>query len=356
MSIEFASSREEELLTNGIVDEFEFDFLLQDASHLVVYQIDVETREPTLLVRDTDYTVEFDPTEEGGSITTTNVLATGVSILMLRVVPLKQETVLNNDGGALPKVHEATFDYLMSAIQQLEERLDRTFCTPVTEGVTGGGIIIENFTGETVEGLPGDDGAGYGGTSASSLAIASSGSKAFVTQEGLAYVVGSRIRAASAAAPTVDWMEGIVTAYATNTLTVTMDLSAGSGTHTDWNLSIAGARGSVGPAGPTGVTLTGYTGHIINPENDTIGLDLYTLGAGTIDFIKTILSGGTATVKLKINGSDVTGSSHGATTSIGTGTCTAANTFAVGDHIEMVISSVSSAADLEWSVKVSLTP
>lgn len=95
-------------------------------------------------------------------------------------------------------------------------------------------------------GSTGATGAGYGGTSTTSLAIGT-GSKAFTTAAGKAWVAGSRVRAASNADPDGDWMEGVVSSYSGTTLTVLMDLVAGSGTHTDWNLTLGGERGATGP-------------------------------------------------------------------------------------------------------------
>jgi hypothetical protein len=91
----------------------------------------------------------------------------------------------------------------------------------------------------------------FGGDSATDFAIGV-GSKAFTTQEGLAYTVGSRVRIASLADPTVDYMEGVVTAYAGTTLTILVDLAAGAGNHTDWVFSLAGERGAIGAGGPAG--------------------------------------------------------------------------------------------------------
>ena len=94
---------------------------------------------------------------------------------------------------------------------------------------------------------------GYGGTSATSLAIGL-GSKVFTTQSSLAYN-GARVRAASAANLN-NFMEGVAT-YSGTTLTMTCDTVGGSGTHADWLFSVAGqqgATGSTGPAGPTGPT------------------------------------------------------------------------------------------------------
>jgi hypothetical protein len=93
----------------------------------------------------------------------------------------------------------------------------------------------------------GTNGAGYYATSATSFAIGG-GSDAFTTQAGLAYTAGARVRASSAANP-ANYMEGVVTAYSGTTLTVTIDHVGGSGTHTDWNLNLAGDVGATGADG-----------------------------------------------------------------------------------------------------------
>lgn len=90
-------------------------------------------------------------------------------------------------------------------------------------------------------GNTGPTGAGYGGTSTTSLAIGT-GSKVFTTQAGLAYTNGARVRASSAA-NTANWMEGVVT-YSGTTLTMTSDKTGGSGTLADWNLNVAGQPGA----------------------------------------------------------------------------------------------------------------
>lgn len=90
-------------------------------------------------------------------------------------------------------------------------------------------------------GLTGATGAGYGGTSTTSLAIGT-GSKVFTTQAGLAYTNGARVRASSAA-NTSNWMEGVVT-YSGTTLTMTSSKTSGSGTFADWNLNVVGEPGA----------------------------------------------------------------------------------------------------------------
>src|SRR3569833_17322 len=90
-------------------------------------------------------------------------------------------------------------------------------------------------------GLTGPQGAGYGGTSPTSLAIGS-GAKAFTTQVGLAYQACARVRATSTADAT-KWMEGVAT-YAGTTLTITVDKVNGSGTFASWNFNIVGQPGT----------------------------------------------------------------------------------------------------------------
>lgn len=95
----------------------------------------------------------------------------------------------------------------------------------------------------------------------------------------------------------------------------------------------------------------GFGGRIAGTlSNATTTIELYAAAAATITFLKTQLSAGTATVSLAINGTPVTGSSVSATTSVVSGTCSAANTVAAGDKITIVVASVSSAADLDFTV------
>jgi hypothetical protein len=72
-------------------------------------------------------------------------------------------------------------------------------------------------------------------TSTTSLLI-ETGSKAFTVASGLAYVVGQRVRATSAA-NSANFMEGVIASYSSTTLTVTVDATSGSGTLADWNIT-----------------------------------------------------------------------------------------------------------------------
>lgn len=107
--------------------------------------------------------------------------------------------------------------------------------------------------GVSIIGPPGPTGPTYAGTSTTSVALGT-GSKTITTQMGLAYVVGARVRATSAANPTTHYMEGVVAAYNSGTgdLSFTSDkLGAGTGTRADWSINVAG---DVGPKGDTGAS------------------------------------------------------------------------------------------------------
>ncbi|WP_251279096.1 hypothetical protein, partial [Enterobacter hormaechei] len=52
------------------------------------------------------------------SVTFNTAPADGVSILIVRVVPLDQPTDITNQGAFLPEIHEDAFDYRVMQMQQ----------------------------------------------------------------------------------------------------------------------------------------------------------------------------------------------------------------------------------------------
>jgi hypothetical protein len=78
------------------------------------------------------------------------------------------------------------------------------------------------------------------------------GNQTFQTQTGRIFVPGAKIIVNSGANPTVDYMWGSVVSYTGNELIVDVDVISGSGTHSDWLLSVSGERGIVGPQGIQG--------------------------------------------------------------------------------------------------------
>lgn len=158
---------------------------------------------------------------------------------------------------------------------------------PTSEGANGDFYIrtTTNFiygpkaagswpAGTSLVGPTGATGPGYLATSATSLLIAT-GSKVFTTQAGLAYSVGARVRASSAADP-LDYMEGLVASYSGTTLTVTVDLIGGSGTDADWKINLAGNPGIDGTDGDTT-----YPASVAVPAGATANIDWSLLTTAT---------------------------------------------------------------------------
>jgi len=85
------------------------------------------------------------------------------------------------------------------------------------------------------------------GTSSTSVAIAT-GSKAFTTQASKFFTVGNFLLIASDA-DEANYMHGQVTAYSGTSLTVNVIDTGGSGTFTDWVITLSGTRGAVGATG-----------------------------------------------------------------------------------------------------------
>ena len=93
-------------------------------------------------------------------------------------------------------------------------------------------------------------------TSASSVSVGT-GTKSFTLAEVVPVQVGQFATMASAADPTGTFMHGQVTAWNSSTRALEMNVTyaVGSGSASDWRLSIAGPRGATGAS--TGVDING---------------------------------------------------------------------------------------------------
>ncbi len=90
-------------------------------------------------------------------------------------------------------------------------------------------------------GAQGVPGPAYGGTSSTSLTVGT-GTKTFVTQSGLAWVVGNVVRLASGAA----YMEGAISAYTATSMTLNAVKFSGTGTLAAWVLGPPGGADGTG--------------------------------------------------------------------------------------------------------------
>lgn len=113
----------------------------------------------------------------------------------------------------------------------------------------------------------------FTGTSTSSVLIGT-GNKTFTTQAGEAYAPGTFMTAVSNA-NAANFMFGPVVSYSGTTLTIGVTGTGGSGTHTDWNLSLTGTQGATGPTGPTGPAGPTFTGgDLTSALNEARGADI----------------------------------------------------------------------------------
>jgi hypothetical protein len=106
--------------------------------------------------------------------------------------------------------------------------------------------------GET--GATGATGTGYSGVSSTSTITIGTGLKTFTLVGGYAgaYITGDRVRAIHSDTPTY-YMEGYANYVGGGTIIITVDVIAGSGSHNNWNFSIAGIVGATGATGSSGV-------------------------------------------------------------------------------------------------------
>lgn len=134
---------------NGVATVFSFSpIVIFDTTDLEVTKTDTSGIE-TLLVEgtgETNYSVSAAsgsfPSATGvtGSITypatgVTNILQTGEKITIRRVLPLLQQTDLENQGGYFADIQEAQFDKVVMQNIQQQEELDRVVKAPVSDDV-----------------------------------------------------------------------------------------------------------------------------------------------------------------------------------------------------------------------------
>lgn len=103
--------------------------------------------------------------------------------------------------------------------------------------------------------------ANYSTYSTSSVTIGA-GAKSFTVEAGKMYSPGTPVMIASASAPSAKWMFGQVSTYnfATGALVVDSQRTNGSGTYTDWIISLSGPQGQGGDVLPN---LSGNDGKVL---------------------------------------------------------------------------------------------
>lgn len=129
---------------NDAVDTYPYTFRILDQTHLRVTVRDTSSPPvETTLTLTTDYTVTGVGDAGGGSIALVNSsqawldadgdLKSGYSLTIRRVLTIKQETDLRNQGSFYAETHEDQFDRAAMVAQQQQDEIDRALSLPETE-------------------------------------------------------------------------------------------------------------------------------------------------------------------------------------------------------------------------------
>lgn len=282
---------------NGVATVFSFSpFVVYASTDIKVVTKVIATGVETVITLGTgptDFSVSVAAYPGTGSITYPasggTPLPTGSAITIYRVLPLEQTLNLENQGGYFPDLQEVAFDKLTVMDLQQQDSIDRSLKFPVSadttlvpelpaipeadktlawDGVTGkmknidsGAASVIAAAASAAAAASSASGASTSATNAANAAAAILGtsvtslavtiaSKSLTTQASKQFAAGQWVFVSRIAAPST-YMYGQVTAYtfATGALTVNVTVVSGSGTFTDWNISLAGERGATGGGG-----------------------------------------------------------------------------------------------------------
>jgi hypothetical protein len=112
---------------NGVADTFSYTFKVNDKTELSVYETDDIGVQIELIV-DTDYTVNTVGNDSGGTITrVAGALPTNYEWYIRSNYDETQLTAFTSQGAFFPDLHENAMDKLTFLIQQLLDKISRTF-------------------------------------------------------------------------------------------------------------------------------------------------------------------------------------------------------------------------------------
>jgi len=109
---------------DGTTKDFTYPFKIFAETDLVVILRDADGNETTLTLN-TDYTVSGVGNESGGTVSLTTAPASGETLVIIRQLPLTQETDYVENDPFPAESHEEALDRLTMIAQQLQEQIDR---------------------------------------------------------------------------------------------------------------------------------------------------------------------------------------------------------------------------------------
>jgi len=347
---------------NAVTTEFPFPFIVYDED-------DLEVTVNGAAVSANDYTITGLGEESGVTVTFDTAPANAAAIILHRVVPYLQDTDLNNFDGNPADVTEKQFDLIVMQAQQLAEQQGRSIHFPLGDTkdaelpsftTRAGKVLIFDADGDVdISDTDWDDietgindidddvaaaaasassasssasaaatsaaasatsAATLSGTSTTSVLIAT-GTKSFTTQSGKQF--SGQMVLISSSADSANYMHGNVTSYSGTSLTVNVTNTGGTGTFSDWVISVSGTRGATGATGATGPAGSG-SGDVLASNNGSE----YTASASTF---RTNIGLGTIATQnsngVTITGGTITGITDVAIADGGTAASTAAAGF-----------------------------
>lgn len=132
MTVETIINKSGPYVLDGATIIFERDFRIEDGSHLRAIRFNEDGTEDDVSPL---ISAQSGIGEDEGTATISPAL-TGGSVMLVRAVPNVQETDYNNQGRVMPETVERDIDLAVMQIQDLKERVDRTFRLPVSETPT----------------------------------------------------------------------------------------------------------------------------------------------------------------------------------------------------------------------------
>lgn len=188
---------------NGSTTVFDRTFKILDADHLKVYQtiLGVTTEVTTGITKN-------DNDQPTGTVTFSVAPLSGTQITLIREVPLEQSSDYSNQGKVEPETVEDDLDKAMMIMQDLSEKIDRSYKAPLASAIfTDGNLTMFDATGAVVDSgvSPASISASVASAASSAAAAAASAAAALVSEAAAAAsetAAGASATAAAASAAT----------------------------------------------------------------------------------------------------------------------------------------------------------
>ncbi|MDK2769924.1 MAG: hypothetical protein KYX69_19675 [Sphingomonas sp.] len=126
---------------NGATNVFDYEFRIIDETHIRVIKTSTLGIE-TVLALGSGFTVSGVGDAGGGYVTVSATPIVGEKITLIRDVPFRQDTDLENQGAYYAETVEAALDLAAMRDQQLQEQIDRAVTIPASsDGAELGGLV-----------------------------------------------------------------------------------------------------------------------------------------------------------------------------------------------------------------------